>query len=174
MTSRGIIVIIAGPNGAGKTTFATEVLPNEAECLNFVNADLIAAGLHPFRPSSVAFRAGRLMLETIDRYVTEGKSFSFETTLSGRNYGRRIPFWRERGYFVKLIYLRLAIPEIAISRVRQRVSEGGHDVPEAVVRRRYDEGWRNFNCIYQKLVNEWTVYDNTGPVPNLIEKGQNE
>ena len=151
-----------------------EYLPNEAKCHNFVNADLIATGLNPFRLSAVAFRAGRLMLETIDRYVAKEESFAFETTLSGRRYGRRIPLWQKRGYVVKLIYLRLAIPEIAISRVRQRVAEGGHDVPEMVVRRRYDEGWRNFNRIYGKLVNEWAVYDNSGTVPKLIEQGQNE
>ena len=85
------ILIIAGPNGAGKTSFATEFLPNEANCPNFINADLIAAGLNPFRPEEVAIRSGRLMLQMIHDYVRKGQSFAFETTLSGRGYVRFIP-----------------------------------------------------------------------------------
>ena len=85
------IVIIAGPNGAGKTTFAREFLPNEANCPNFVNADLIAAGLSPFAPELAAFKAGRIMLETIAEHVKLGESFAFETTLSGLTYTQMIP-----------------------------------------------------------------------------------
>ena len=167
------ILIIAGPNGAGKTTFATEFLPNEAVCPNFVNADLIAAGLSPFEPSSVAFRAGRLVLETIHSYVARGLSFTFETTLSGRSYARLIPLWRQQNYYVKLFFLQLPTPEMAISRVRQRVSQGGHDIPEAVIRRRYDLGWHNFKHIYCHLVDEVALYDNSGGAPVLLMKGEN-
>lgn len=78
------ILIIAGPNGAGKTTLAEEFLPHEAGCPEFVNADLIAAGLSPFRSHEVSFAAGRLMLERIADLVTTGKSFAFETTLATR------------------------------------------------------------------------------------------
>ena len=92
------ILIIAGPNGAGKTSFATEFLPNEANCPNFINADLIVAGLNPFRSEEVAIRSGRLMLEMIHDYVRKGQSFAFETTLSGRGYIRLIPQWQEQGY----------------------------------------------------------------------------
>src|SRR5216684_2224678 len=77
------ILIIAGPNGAGKTTFATELLPNEADCPLFVNADLIAAGLSPFAPEVAAVKAGRLMLQRILDLAASGESFAFETTLSG-------------------------------------------------------------------------------------------
>ena len=128
------ILMIAGPNGAGKTTFATEFLPNEADCPIFVNADLIAAGLSPFRTDLVAFQAGRLMLRQIQGHARRGDSFAFETTLSGLGYARWIPRWQARGYRVKLFFLRLSTPEDAIARVAQRVSEGGHDVPEPVVR----------------------------------------
>lgn len=83
MAAQKKIVIIAGPNGAGKTTFAREFLPFEAKCPVFINADLIAAGLSPFQPEAVAFRAGRVMLEEISAYVAASRSFSFETTLSG-------------------------------------------------------------------------------------------
>ena len=128
------VIIIAGPNGAGKTTFASEFLPNEANCPNFVNADLIAAGLAPFAPDAVAFRAGRLMIAEIHNYARLGESFAFETTLSGRHYARLIPQWQSSGYRVKLFFLKLASPELAIARVRQRVRSGGHNVPEPVIR----------------------------------------
>ena len=171
MAAHRKILIVAGPNGAGKTTFATEFLPNEAHCPTFLNADSIAAGLSPFRPSSVAFRAGRLMIETICGYAARGESFAFETTLSGRGHARSIPIWQRQGYRVKLFFLRLPTPEAAIARVRQRVSEGGHDVPEADVRRRFHAGWRNFERVYRGLVDEWAVYDGSGAVPVLLAKG---
>ncbi len=173
MTGHKKILIIAGPNGAGKTNFATEFLPNEADCPSFVNADAIAAGLSPFRPSSVEFRASRLMIETIHGYAARGESFAFETTLSGRGHIRWIPLWRERGYHVKLLFLQLPTPELAVARVQQRVSEGGHDVPEAVVRRRFRAGWSNFELIYRDLVDQWVTYDNSGSSPVLLKEGGN-
>ena len=165
------ILIIAGPNGAGKTTFAAEFLPNEADCPVFVNADLIAAGLSPFRPDQVAVQAARLMLRQIDAHARCGRSFAFETTLSGRRHARRIPGWREQGYRVNLFFLRLPTPEAAIARVERRVSEGGHDVPEPVIRRRFHAGWRNFEEIYRELVDAWAVYDNSGDVPMRVAEG---
>ncbi len=165
------IIIIAGPNGAGKTTFACEFLPKEAQCPYFINADLIAAGLAPFDPARVAFRAGRLMLEEIQHHVRQRESFSFETTLSGRTYATLIPSWQEKGYRVKLFFLSLASPELALARIRQRVSVGGHDVPEAIVRRRFTSGLRNFTKIYKNLVNEWALYDNSANKPILIQEG---
>ena len=109
------ILIIAGPNGAGKTTFATEFLLNEAGCRTFINADMIAAGLNPFEPERSAVEAGRLMLRIIDRYVSRGETFAFETTLSGRNYARSIPEWQAEGYWITLCFLLLPTPEMAVS-----------------------------------------------------------
>jgi len=167
------IIIIAGPNGAGKTTFAIEFLPNEAACPNFVNADLIAAGLAPFVPENVAFRAGRLMISEIRNHVRQGESFAFETTLSGRHYARLIPQWQSAGYSVKLFFLKLASPELAIARVQQRVKEGGHNIPEPVIRRRFSAGFQNFENLYKPLVNEWALYDNSASAPILIKEGVN-
>ena len=164
------ILIIAGPNGAGKTTFATEFLPNEADCPIFVNADLIAAGLSPFKPDLAAIRAGRLMLGQIREHARKGDSFSFETTLSGRGYSRMIPVWQAQGYQVKLFFLRLPTPELAIARVKQRVSEGGHNVPDTIIRRRFHSGLRNFELIYRDMVDEWALYDNSGTAPVLISE----
>ena len=164
------ILIIAGPNGAGKTTFAAEFLPNEANCLTFANADLIASGLSPFQPERSAVQAGRLMLHMIDGYVSRCESFAFETTLSGRSYVRLIPNWQAQGYRVRLYFLCLPTPEMAVVRVRNRVCEGGHSVSEDVIRRRFAAGWRNFRHIYRELVDEWALYDSAGSSPVLIEQ----
>jgi predicted ABC-type ATPase len=165
------ILIIAGPNGAGKTTFAIEFLPREAECPNFINADLIAAGLSPFRPEAGSIQAAKVMLEMMKKYEGKGDSFSFETTLSGKIYVRLIPEWQKEGYTVKLYFLRLPDPEFAIARVKQRVKEGGHNVPEDVVRRRFQTGWNNFERLYKNLVDEWALYDNAGVQPILVNEG---
>ena len=166
------ILIIAGPNGAGKTVFATEFLPNEADCPVFINADLIAAGMSPFRPHMAAVGAGRLMLKLMHDYVRQGESFAFETTLSGRGYVRSIHNWREQGYHVQLIFLRLRTPEMAIERVKQRVLEGGHDVPEDVIRRRLEAGWHNIRTIYSDLVDGWKLYENSSGTPLLLREGE--
>jgi predicted ABC-type ATPase len=166
-----VCFIIAGPNGAGKTTFAREFLPKEAGCPVFVNADLIAEGLSPLAPGSADVRAGRIMLEEISSHVHRRNSFAFETTLSGRRYARLIPGWQRIGYEVVLIFLRLPKVDLAIERVRERVRQGGHNVPEKVIRRRYESGWRNFNLVYKRLVERWFLYDSAGRDPVLSEKG---
>jgi predicted ABC-type ATPase len=165
------IIIIAGSNGAGKTTFAREFLPKEVGCPVFVNADLIAAGLAPFQPTTAAIKAGRLMIEEMESYVRERRSFAFETTLSGRRYARMTPRWQSFGYRIKLVFLYLQDVRIAIERVRVRVRQGGHDVPEDVIRRRYEAGWRNFQQIYRKLVDTWVLYDNSEETPLLMDAG---
>ncbi len=173
MTGQKKIVIIAGPNGAGKTTFAREFLPREAECPDFINVDLIAEGLSPFDPQRAALRAGRVMLQEIHRRVRAGESFAFETTLSGRSYARLIPRWRSAGYHVKLIFLSLPSADLAVARISARVAQGGHDVPEQVIRRRFDAGLRNFEDAYCGLVNSWALYDDSEPTPRLIASGDN-
>lgn len=163
------IVIIAGPNGAGKTTFAQEFLPNEAGCPIFINADLIAAGLSPFQPDIAAVKAGRLMLEEIKEYFRHGESFAFETTLAGRSYARMIPRWQAEGYHVKLFFLTLPSAEMANARVVERVRQGGHNVPEQVIRRRFVSGRNNFDLLYREKVDSWVLYDNAGDEPQLID-----
>lgn len=165
-----VIIIIAGPNGAGKTTFAREFLPNEANCPTFVNADLIAEGLNPLQPEQEAVAAGRMMLDMIRRYVDVGRSFALEMTLSGRSYASMIPRWQAQGYRVALHFLTLPSPEVAIIRVGQRVRHGGHNIPEGVIRRRFDAGRRNFDAIYKNLVDEWVLYDSTTASPTLIAR----
>jgi len=163
------IIIIAGPNGAGKTTFARDFLPAEAQTLRFINADLIAAGLAPFNPETAAFKAGRLMLEEIDECVDAGHSFAFETTLSGLTYLKKVAVWQALGYQVKLWFLSLPNDDIAVSRVARRVLQGGHNIPEDVIRRRFKAGLENFHERYSKVVNSWALFDSYHRPPKLID-----
>jgi len=166
------IIIIAGPNGAEKTTFAREFLPQEADCPTFINADLIAQGLSPFRPEAAALRAGRIMLELMADCVRRGESFAIETTLSGRGYARLIPEWKRAGYSVAFFFLELPSAELAVQRVADRVTQGGHDIPEAVIRRRFSAGKRNFLSLYKPLADAWRHYDNAGEEPLLLASSE--
>lgn len=168
------ILIIAGPNGAGKTTFARSFLPEEAQCPRFINADLIAAGLSPFAPEAAAIKAGRLMLKEIEESTRRGESFAFETTLSGLAYVRHIEHWKRLGYHVSLFFLALPSADLAVARVAERVRQGGHDIPEGVIRRRFDAGRRNFEQRYRAIVDAWALYDNAGAEPIMIEWGENQ
>ncbi len=174
MKSQPRIIIIAGPNGAGKTTFAKAFLPNNADCPVFINADLIAAGLSPFHPELAAVRAGRLMLSEIRNKAAAHQTFAFETTLSGRTYARRIPEWQRSGYWVEIFFLSLTSVDIAIKRVKARVAQGGHDVPENAIRRRFRSGLTNFRSVYAPLADGWKLYDNSGTKPVLLEWGEKE
>ncbi|MDP2093744.1 MAG: zeta toxin family protein [Hydrogenophaga sp.] len=163
-------IIIAGPNGAGKTTFAREFLPVEAQCPVFVNADLIAAGLSPFAPEAAAIKAGRIMLAEIDDHVAHCRSFALETTLSGRAYAAKVQHWRALGYQVSLYFLQLPTAEMAIERVRLRVAQGGHHIPDDVVRRRFAAGLQQFENTYKPIVNAWFLYGQ--PTPPSHTAGQ--
>src|SRR5690348_6175768 len=167
-----IVYIIAGPNGAGKTTFAREFLPNYAHCNVFINADLIAQGMSPFSPAEAAFRAGRLMLAEIDLHVKRRENFGFETTLSGRSYLKLILRLKRAGYEVTFFYLWLPSVELALLRIKGRVSLGGHDVPASDVRRRFGRSIRNFLVHYRPLADAWLLYDNTTAMPQIIASGE--
>ncbi|MGB7727284.1 MAG: AAA family ATPase [Candidatus Acidiferrum sp.] len=162
------IYVIAGPNGAGKTTFATEFLPNYADCRYFINADLIAKGMAPFSPETAAFRAGRLMLEQIELYAKRGESFGFETTLAGLSFLRLIRRLKDTGYRAHFFYLWVPTEAVALARVRARVLGGGHDVPEPTLRRRFDRSIRNFLLRYRPLGDSWMLFDNSGTRPHVI------
>ena len=163
-------IIIAGPNGAGKTTFSRKILTAQQGILHFVNADLIAAGLSPLHPELAASAAGRLLLTELDRLAASRTSFALESTLSGMTYVERMHRMKELGYSVEIIFLRLSSAELAIKRVAHRVKQGGHHVPAADVRRRFDRGWRNFELHYRPLADVWAVYENSGRTPVLQEQ----
>lgn len=166
-------IIIAGPDGAGKTTFAREFLPAEGECPTFINADLIAEGLSPFQPDQAAVEASRLMLEHVRQRVAKRQDFAIETTLAGRAYLRMIREWKAVGYQVEMIFLQLPSADLAVQRVRQRVAQGGHSIPEAAIRRRFDRGLLNLRERYRNVVNVWQVFDASQWPPVLLDEGVN-
>ena len=162
-----------GADGVGKTTFARTFLPKYADCKNFVNADLIAQGMSPFSPEAAAIRAGRLVLSEIAFFSQRRVSFGFETKLAGRSYLRLIQRLKRKGYRVHLFFLFVESVDVALSRIRERVLKGGHDVSERVVRRRFHRSIGNFFQEYQPLVDSWYLFDNTGtqPVAVAFKKG---
>jgi len=162
--------VIAGPNGAGKTTFASRFLPDFVDCRQFLNADLIAAGLSPFAPETQNGRAGRLLLERIRELAGTGDDFGFETTLSGRTYARLLAGLKSDGYRVVLFFLWLPSADLAVLRVANRVEQGGHAVPEADVRRRFAAGLRNFFRLYRPRCDCWSLYDASRLPPALVAR----
>ncbi|MBS0632501.1 MAG: zeta toxin family protein [Verrucomicrobia bacterium] len=162
------LYIIAGPNGAGKTTYVRDFLEQEMRCQEFVNADLIAAGLSPFAAEGATVAAGRIMLKRLRELASKRVDFSFETTLSGRSYASLLKEWRAAGYRVRLDFLWVPDLGIAQRRVQQRVAKGGHNIPDEVQVRRYYLGIRNLAEMYRPLVDWWRLFDNTGQGPHLI------
>jgi predicted ABC-type ATPase len=156
------LYVIAGCNGAGKTTASYTVLPDILECKEFVNADEIAKGLSPFNPENVALTSGRLMLERIKKLTDTGQSFAFETTLSTRSYRKFIVDAKKKGYSVTLLFFYLNSADLAVERVKTRVVEGGHNIPENVIRRRYVNGLKNFFELYCDEVHNWMFIENSG------------
>jgi predicted ABC-type ATPase len=167
-----LVVVIAGPNGAGKTTMAPHLLQDALTVAEFVNADPIAMGLSAFRPESVAMTAGRLMLARMRTLAQTRQDFAFETTLASRSFAPWLTGLRASGYRVHLAFLSLSHPDLAVARVAERVRQGGHDVPEPVVRRRFAAGLRNFFTMYRGVADTWRMFDNsTASRPRLIASG---
>ncbi len=155
------LIALAGPNGAGKSTAGPTLLKDTLGVTEFVNADLIAQGLSPFAPEAAAVAAGRIMLARLRERARRRTTFAFETTLAGRSYAPWIAGLIDGGYRFHLVFLWLPSPEFAIRRVADRVRQGGHHVPEDLIRRRYHRGLANFHRLYQPLATSWWLYDNS-------------
>ena len=151
------LYIIAGPNGAGKTTFARKFLPDYANCFEFVNVDLIASGLSPFDPERAALKAGRIMLEQIHSLAGRGKT-----------YVRLLQEMKKRGFLIHIFFLWINDVELGLERIKLRVRNGGHAIPEGSVRRRFGRSLANFLSVYRPLADSWTIFDNSGNVPEMI------
>ena len=165
------LYIISGCNGAGKTTASYTVLPEILQCKEFVNADEIAKGLSPFNPENAAIEAGRIMLSRIDELLNKNETFSIETTLATKSYINLVKKAQNRGYKVYLIFFWLETPELAIQRVAERVSKGGHNIPIEIIQRRYVNGIINLFNIFMKEVDIWAIYDNSKNPRAFIAKG---
>ena len=166
------VILLGGPNGAGKTTAARRLLPDFLSLRDYVNADAIAAGLSAFAPESVARQSGRLMIRRLAELALQGADFAFETTLASRTFAPFLRRCRSRGYGVTVVYMWLRNADLAVERVALRVRAGGHDVPEEIVRRRYNAGWRNFLDLYRPIADEWQVYDNSLARENLVARSR--
>jgi predicted ABC-type ATPase len=151
------LIIIAGPNGAGKTTFANEYLSADGRQFEFVNADEIARDLDANTRSDV--QAARIMLERIDQLTAAGADFVIETTLASLTYARKIPAWRQRGYRVSLIYLRLGSAAESAARVAKRVRAGGHAIPKDAIVRRFPKSNAYFETIYKPVLDVWYLWE---------------
>lgn len=165
------LYIMAGPNGAGKTTTAYTLLPEILNVWEFVNADEIARGLSPFKVDSVAFEAGRIMLQRIDYLLNKQTDFAFETTLSTRSYVSTIRRAQEAGYTVTLFFVYLSSAELAVKRVAKRVSIGGHNIPTDVVHRRYERALRNLFSLYLPICDSYLIVNNSGEEPVEVARG---
>ncbi|TGE19301.1 AAA family ATPase [Hymenobacter elongatus] len=165
------LYLLAGCNGAGKTTAAYALLPNLLDCREFVNADEIARGLSPFRPETVSVQAGRLMLTRLQELLAAGETFALETTLATRIYLPFIEQARAQGYAVHLLFFWLSSADQAVARVKIRVREGGHNIPEPVIRRRYETGLRYFFSRYRTAVDTWLFVDNTTTPGKVVAEG---
>jgi len=162
------LYIVAGCNGAGKTTASYTILPEIIECKEFVNADEIAKGLSPFQPETVSFEAGRIMINRINDLLKDNENFAFETTLSTRSYKNKVLKAKEQGYTVTLLFFWLNNIELAKERVKTRVKEGGHNIPEDVIERRYLKGIYNLFDIYLPIVDSTLIFDNSFGKHELI------
>jgi predicted ABC-type ATPase len=165
------LYVIAGCNGAGKTTASFTILPEILDCKEFVNADEIARGISPFQPEKAGIEAGRLMLTRIKRLLESGENFAFETTLSTRSYVQFIDRAKEMDYQVTCLFFWLNSEELAISRVKTRVIEGGHHIPGDVIRRRYKSGLKNFFNLFLNKVDNWLFVNNSGDNYEIIAEG---
>ncbi|MEA3346527.1 MAG: zeta toxin family protein [Candidatus Auribacterota bacterium] len=164
------VYIIAGSNGSGKTTFAGKFLPDYVKCPNFVNADLIAQGLSPFSPRSAALKAGRLVLSQIHEFIKMQVDFGFETTLSGKTYVKLFKHLKMENYNLHLFFLWIPSTQLALARIKDRVSEGGHNVPAEDVKRRFNRSSLNFFKLYKPLLDSWMLFNNAEIKPALIAK----
>lgn len=159
------VVVIAGPNGAGKSTTAPDVL-QKAFGMNverFINADTIEAGLQNTAAGSVAFTAGRIMLDRMHERAGAGADFAFETTLASRSFAPWLRKLQLGAYELHLVYFWLPSADLAVGRVAERVRHGGHNVPEPVIRRRYDRSLANFFNLYRPIADSWLMLDNSRP-----------
>lgn len=169
MIMQPTVIVLGGPNGAGKTTFARQLmLSHLPDSFEFLNADMIADGISPFRPHKAAMRAGREFLKRFEEKASKRESIVVESTLSGLALADRLSGLKDQGYFVEIVYLWLPDADFALRRVAERVKRGGHNIPEEIVRRRFNRSYPNFETTYRKIADLWTILDGSVTPPKEI------
>lgn len=165
-------IIIGGPNGAGKSTLAYEYL--HAYDVEYLSADRIAQQMNPDRPERARVQAGRTFFHRLDTLIEQRESFVVESTLAGRGMERMIERLGRAGFFVRLAFVFLDTPELCIRRVKQRVRQGGHDVPTEDIVRRFYRSKANFWTVYRYVVDRWYLFYNAADSFQEVAVGEGE
>ena len=152
--------LVVGPNGAGKSTFVELTLAPLLRGSVFVNADEIARQRWPDDPASHAYDAARVAADTRARLIELGRSFIAETVFSHPSKLELIDTAQAADYTV-ILHVLVIPEELAVQRVRHRVTAGGHDVPEHKIRERYQRLWALVTAAIARTDSS-TVYDNSG------------
>ena len=168
------LYIISGCNGAGKTTASYSLLPEMLNCSEFVNSDEFAKSLSPFKPENASIQASRYMLLKIRYLLKKNSDFAVETTLATRTLLKTVRMAQAAGYSVTLLYFWLNSPELAIERVKARVENGGHNIPEETIRRRYKVGIDYFFHHYAPISDRWILADNSQTPFRVVAEGSRE
>ena len=163
------MIVIAGPNGAGKTTFVRDYLEQDPRA--FLSADDLAARISPDRPESARIEAGREFSRQLRARIEAGESFAIESTLSGRSLYNTLQRAKAAGYTISIVFIFLDSPEACLDRIKERVRDGGHDVPEADVRRRFLRSKTNFWRTYRTLADIWFLFYNSASMFEQVAFG---
>lgn len=155
-----VLTVVAGANGAGKSTL-TRLGHEVFQDSPLLDPDAISVSLRAtVANAGSAIDAGREVLDRSKKLLDAKQSFLVETTLSGNTYLRMMLEAKAAGYIVRLIYVGTNDVAINIQRIRQRVKDGGHDVPEEDQIRRYPRSMANFKDAFN-LADEAIVFDNS-------------
>jgi len=165
-------LVVGGPNGAGKSTFATEYLKEREQ--RYLSADHIASEINPDAPETAKIQAGKAFFRELRQSMKARQSVVVESTLAGRGMGRMLERFREAGYTVRIAFLFLDTPEMCVWRVKERVQQGGHDVPREDVVRRFHRSIRNFWSMYRHNVDRWYLFYNAGEQFQEVAFGEEE
>jgi predicted ABC-type ATPase len=165
--------IIGGPNGSGKTTFAESALLKRKDLL-YLNTDAIARGLTLNGSKYAQFEAGRVLLKYVDESIKDDRSFSFETTMSGRIWMTHISKAKKQGYKIVIYFVFVNSVPLSLKRIKNRVKFGGHNIPEEIVKRRFKRTFANFSNLYSPMADEWFVLDNSSEPVIIAQKEDNK
>lgn len=162
MTKVSVITVLAGVNGAGKSSVAGEFADTKSDF--FFNPDTIAAkirALHPdISPALANGHAWQIGKSLLEQAIQDGKDYRFETTLGGRTIPALLRQAAGAGHAVNIWFCGLNSPDLHLARVRTRVARGGHDIPEAKIRERWNTSRENLIRLLPHL-NHLRVFDNT-------------